>query len=210
MLPAILEARKTGFYGEMSVFAVNMLASAVYHACDYRFYCFGFKSHTLHFLDFFFSYFSVCVSLIYLAKLKPETYKTSAYVISVVLLLVAGEQSNYKELSTALLVTSSQPPLFAVAIPVCSYASTVHRVSKARYGSLFSMEALRDFLFESYNFDWRFVLGALCSLCGAALMHLVETNHSYFLVTPTQVHSAWHVCIMLSAYFTMRIPYFRA
>lgn len=209
MIPAIREAYRTRHYGEMAVYGTNMLASGIYHACDYRFYCFGFKSRTLRFIDFFFSYFSVCASFIYLAKMKPDN-KTAAYVVSVVLLLIAGLQSNFSSISTAILVVPKQPPLFAGSIPLYSYGITIYRVSKYRYNQSFSMSALKAFFFENDNFDWVSALSALAFVGCAAMCHMIETNQNYFLVRPRQIHSGWHVCIMLSAFFTLRIPYFRS
>lgn len=74
MIPAVILSSFTGFYGESTVFFMNMLISMVYHVCDYEYYCVLEEIH-LRLLDFMLSYLSVIVAILYLSSIRNANIK---------------------------------------------------------------------------------------------------------------------------------------
>lgn len=104
MIPAIILGTYQGYYGEVVIFAANMIASGIYHICDYGYYCFSFKYSFLHDFDFILSYLSVMVTLIYLIRLKSKHLKLGLYAFLFVFLLFIGTSSGFKTFATEALV----------------------------------------------------------------------------------------------------------
>ena len=63
MLPAIVAGIYMRYFGEAFIFTANMLASIVYHLCDYHYYCAVPGYSFLRTLNFTLSYLSVLIIL---------------------------------------------------------------------------------------------------------------------------------------------------
>lgn len=94
MIPALYIGYLRKAYGEIVIFAGNMVASAVYHICDYHYYCFNLQYKFLHTLDFILSYFSVLISFLYLSRIQ-HSFKLGIICTLFVFLLVVGTGKGF-------------------------------------------------------------------------------------------------------------------
>jgi hypothetical protein len=194
MLPAVYVAWKYHTYGEMGVYLCNMIVSAFYHVCDSQYYCFDVQPFTLRFVDFFFSYFSILVSLVYLGKLRSLQSKLLVYVLLVLFLITTGLESSFSQFSTKYLVSSRQPPLLVAGVILVRYFSVIVACNSRHQLCLLNCTTIKTFFCESRNFDWKWGFSAVGCFGTALLCNLLSTNSSYWLT-----HSCWHIFVMLTA-----------
>ena len=201
MLPAIyLSFWLYGKYGEGCVFLSTMVTSFMYHACDSQYFCFGFQSTGLRHTDFYLSYLSIAVSILYLARLKTDL-KLGCTMLYVVLLLYAMTQTHFNSL-----IAEVGIPVSAGLIPLGVYIGVIWRFSGRLEGKTWSWKVLWRFLFHSGNFRWKYGIFAICSFATALIANLfLQSNYSYWLVNSTQTHSLWHICIMLTPAFVLSV-----
>jgi hypothetical protein len=194
MLPAVYFAYKYHTYGEMTVYLCNMVVSALYHVCDSQYYCFDVHPFTLLFVDFFFSFFSILVSIVYLGKLRNQQSKMLVYVLLVFFLMTTGLESHYSQFSTKYLVSSRQPPLLVAGVILARYFTIIVTYNSQHHLCLLNCTTIKSFFCDSRNFTWKWGLGAIGCFVTALLCNLLSTNNSYWLT-----HSCWHIFVMLTA-----------
>jgi len=201
MLPALyLSFWKYGKYGEGCVFLSTMVTSFMYHACDSQYFCFFLQSAGLRHTDFYLSYLSIAVSILYLARLKADL-KLGFTMLYVVLLLYAMTQTHFNSL-----VAEVGVPVSAGLVPLGVYLAEIGKFSYRLEGKWWSWKVMWRFCFSSGNFRWKYGALAAGSFATALFVNLcLQGNHSYWLVSPTQTHSLWHVCIMLTPAFVLSV-----
>ena len=104
MLLAVVYGFRIKAYVEITAYGANMIASYIYHWCDEQYYCFGFSSYSLRVIDFILSFYSVCVSIIYLAKLTNLKLKFSLLLAILITLMYLGLGSGFNMFETSILV----------------------------------------------------------------------------------------------------------
>lgn len=104
MLLAVIYGFRIKAYVEITAYGANMIASYIYHWCDEQYYCFGFSSYSLRVIDFILSFYSVCVSIIYLAKLTNPKLKFSLLLGILIALMYLGLGSGFNMFETSILV----------------------------------------------------------------------------------------------------------
>lgn len=95
MIPAVAYGVKINVYFEATGYAGNMIASYIYHFCDEEYYCFNIPYATLISIDFILSYYSICISIIFLSKIQQPKIKYSVYLIILILLMYIGLGTNF-------------------------------------------------------------------------------------------------------------------
>lgn len=177
-----------GKYGEGCVFLCTMVTSFMYHFCDSQYFCFGLNSSGLRQTDFYVSYLSIVVSIIYLARLRSDV-KLGVTMLYVILLLYAMTQTHFNAL-----VAEVGIPASVGVVPVVVYLQTVVKFSRKLEGKQWSWRVFWRFLFCSGNFRWTYGVLAICSFSFALVVNFsLQTNSSYWLT-----HSLWHIFIMLT------------
>ncbi|CAG9334184.1 TMEM8A_3 [Blepharisma stoltei] len=204
MVPAIITGILHWYYGEVAVYGTNMMASMVYHSCDWGYECFGMEPQTLRVADFTLSYMSIMAALIKVARFRNHNHKLALYCFIFALLLYIGLHNNFNGI-----LFSIMPPLIAGLIPLSRWLYLIHKDSKEVYGSWWSWDQAYWFFWESGDFQWKWIFIAASTLFMALICKFSETNNSYWIV-----HSFWHIFIMLTPFamfhvFSNRVRYFK-
>ena len=103
MIPTIVQGIIYGQYSEVAVYSSNMVASAIYHLCDYQLECYGVGSFILRFCDFLLSYMSILVTIFYLGRFS---YQLKAYLhsASFVVMVYLGLLDSFDGFFTSMFV----------------------------------------------------------------------------------------------------------
>ena len=105
MLPAIVAGVYLRYYGESFIFAANMVASIVYHLCDYHYYCALPGYRFLRTLDFILSYLSVLIIFVVMLKIHKKEHKLLVFCLLFVLVLYIGTGSGFEGFMMELFVS---------------------------------------------------------------------------------------------------------
>ena len=164
-------------YAEGVVFAVTMGTSGVYHVCDTQFYCFGAHAPSLRLCDFYMSYFSITVSLIYLARIQRQEVKFAFVLLYAILLVFCGVIWDFGTFWTEIMA-----PLSAGIVPAAVWGRFVALEWRRNGGKWWRVAFV--FLFRSGNFRWKYGLTALLTFTLAITSKELETNYNYWVVSP--------------------------
>lgn len=104
MLPAIITGMLHFYYGEVAVYTTNMLASIIYHFCDWGFECFSISGSTLRVADFTLSYLSFMAALIKIARFRNANHKLALYGVLFAMLLYMGLYNNFSGILFGIMV----------------------------------------------------------------------------------------------------------
>mmetsp|Transcript_11323 Transcript_11323/g.11396 ORF Transcript_11323/g.11396 Transcript_11323/m.11396 type:complete len:438 (+) Transcript_11323:876-2189(+) len=191
MIPALVVGFIYLYYGEIAVYGSNMIASMIYHTCDWQYYCFNFEPMTLLLVDFLLSYMSIMVCLVHISRLKNPNVKTAAYVFLFVLLLYIGLNTAFR----GTLVTF-MPPLIAGLIPISRYIYIIMMLSKRKENKCWSWHQVKWFFVTSKLINLKWALAAIVSFALALTSRFLELNDNYYIT-----HSCWHIFVMLTPFF---------
>lgn len=104
MIPAIITGILYSFFGEVLIFTCNMVASIVYHICDYHYYCVIDDYSYLRTQDFILSYLSVLIIFVDLLRIQRKDHKLFLFCVLFILVLIIGTGSGFEGFVRELLV----------------------------------------------------------------------------------------------------------
>jgi hypothetical protein len=207
MCLAVVYGFRIKAYVEITAYAANMIASYIYHWCDEQYYCFGFSSYSLRVIDFILSFYSVCVSIIYLAKLTQLKLKFSLLLSVLIILLYLGLGTGFSMFESSILVIFIQPLIIVSLVPFTRFFLFIYNKNHREFNKSF-FKTLGIFLFKSKNFRIKWLGFALIFLISALVSRGFQGNYNYYIVKSKQTHSLWHVFIMLTAFSLLRGVYY--
>lgn len=181
MLLALIYGYKIRAYIEVTAYCANMLASYIYHWCDEQYFCFGFSPYALRTIDFILSFYSVCVSIVYLAKLPLLSVKFTILLGVIVVLLYLGLGTGFSAFESSIMVRFMKPLIIIGLFTTARYTIFVVKSSKRVYGK-FRFKAFLVFFKESGNFRLKWLGLALLCLTSALISKAFELNYNYYIV----------------------------
>ncbi|OMJ93931.1 hypothetical protein SteCoe_2983 [Stentor coeruleus] len=194
MIPAVVYGIKTHAYVEATSYAGNMIASYIYHFCDEQYYCFNFPYQTLISIDFILSYYSICISIVFLSKISQPKIKYSLNLLILIILMYIGLGTNFDSTIIVAIVLT-----LVSMVPLSRYFYFIYVISKRDYNKRFSCLAFKMFFYTYENFRLRWLVYSIICLISAIINRALENNTNYYIT-----HSFWHLSIMFCALCVLR------
>ncbi|KAH9124601.1 hypothetical protein LEN26_008059 [Aphanomyces euteiches] len=182
ILPAAVLSWTRKLYVEAVLFASLGVISGVYHACDMNLYC-VLPYKFLQTMDFAFTFNAIMMGFIHLSG----AFKHAAMQVFVLVALIFMTAFNATTMKNWLAVG------IVILVQFISTWTYYLALAKHRLG-VSVVETLHRFLFQSDNFDVRFLCVGVVLWGSAFGCFFVESGQSYWLI-----HSIWHCTAMLAA-----------
>ena len=192
-IPVIIISFKLGRLTECSVYLGNMVASALYHACDENVAHMCFLSYdTMQFWDFFLSFGSLWFTMILMSRVE-EYYTELRSVLHVQGMVGLAMGALIDRTSVWSILTPLGVAAVVILIMWIRHHYNLYDTSKS---------LISDILLENPFFRWKFFFpGCLLALLGFLDTQILETDDNYPIT-----HSVWHVLIALSPAFLILSP----
>eukprot|EP01059_Diplonema_ambulator_P034345 TRINITY_DN7633_c0_g2_i1.p1 TRINITY_DN7633_c0_g2~~TRINITY_DN7633_c0_g2_i1.p1 ORF type:complete len:629 (+),score=33.10 TRINITY_DN7633_c0_g2_i1:238-1887(+) len=180
-MPSIFTGLRLAAFTESLVYASNMLASILYHMCDENVADLCLWTYdNMQFLDFFSSFMSLWVTIMYLARVSDP---------------LKGPVNALGALSLASAATINRENVGSVAVPfvvigVVAFGHWVWHCVKANDGRFERGMALKHIWVTPW-FHWRyFIPGVVCAVAAFITNTALQTDANY-----ATTHSIWHLLI---------------